>query len=182
MQTTVIAAQARVHWVRRGFGVGGGARGPKAATYDFLRSSMRGRIQVRAFRHLASDSSPCACPIDLRGVQKGDNGFQKGVEKGLPLSSGSKIRANGCRGKAPKTLQSGRPVQPELCRPPTLQPFWDSAFCSVIYVLLGVTRKRVLRAPRHPQEHAFYGPWEAPKRVQRGRKSHLVAPGGPRNT
>ena len=32
-----------------------------------------------------------------------------------------------------------------------------------------------MRAPRHPPEHAFYGPWVAAKRVQRGRN---LVPGG----
>ena len=157
-------------WVR----CGGGAAGPKAATYDFLRSSMRGRIQVRAFRHLASDSSPCACPIDLRGVQKGDNGFQKGVEKGLPLSSGSKIRANGCRGKAPETLQSGRPLQPELCRPLPLQPFGGSVFCSVIYVLAGVAGSTCFAYAGDTWEPAFYGALGAGKALQSGRQPSVT--------
>ena len=130
------AATPGPSWVRGA----GGAGGRKSGTHVFLRISIRELARVRAFWHLASDSPPCACPIDLPRVQEGDNGFQKGVEKGLPLSSGSKIRANGCRGKAPKTLQSGRPVQPELCRPLPLQPFGDIASWSLIYVLLGVAR------------------------------------------
>ena len=94
--------------------------------------------RVRAFWHLASDSPPCACPIDLPRAQALGQELFFGDQKGLPLSSRSKIRANGCRGEAPKRLQSGRPVKPELCRPLPLQPFWGSASCSVIYELLGL--------------------------------------------
>ena len=94
--------------------------------------------RVRAFRHLASDSPPCACPIDLPRAQALGQELFFGDQKGLPLSSRSKIRANGCRGEAAKRLQSGRPVQPEFRRPLPLQPFWASGSGSVIYVLPGV--------------------------------------------
>ena len=135
---------------------------------------MRDPARVRAFWHLASDSPPCACPIDLPRVQALGQELFFGDQKGLPLSSRSKIRANGCRGEAPKRLQSGRPVKPELCRPLPLQPFWDSASCSVIYVLLGLPRStrfacscrclgaRILRCvggtKRGAEGEAFWGP------------------------
>ena len=107
---------------------------------DGRRAALMARMTDEVCADLASDSPPCACPIDLPRAQALGQELFLGDQKGLPLSSRSKIRANGCRGEAPKRLQSGRPVKPELCRPLPLQPFWDSASCSVIYVLLGLPR------------------------------------------
>ena len=110
VQTTVIAAQARLYRVRRGSGVGGGTRVQilQHMCFHVFLCGTPGR--VRAFRHLASDSPPCACPTDLPRAQALGQELFLGDQKGLPLSSRSKIRANGCRGEATKRLQSGRPV------------------------------------------------------------------------
>ena len=110
----------------------------------FSRNSINYRVRVRAFGPLASDSPPCASPIDLPRVHNAQKGVQRSLQKGLSLSSGSKIRANGCRGEAAKRLQSGRSVQPGSRRPLPLQPFWGQRL-----------RQRDLRAPGGASEHAF---------------------------
>ena len=108
--------------------------------------------RVRAFRHLASDSPPCACPIDLPRVQALGQELFFGDQKGLQLSSRSKVRANGCRGEAPKKLQSGRPVSGSLGGPPPLQPLLDSASSTVFYVVL-----ETLWGPRFTYSCACFG-------------------------
>ena len=169
MQTTVIAAQARLCTVRLGSGVGGGTVHPEPATHVFLRISMRDPARVRAFRHLASDSPPCACPIDLPRAQALGQELFFGDQKGLPLSSRSKIRANGCRGEVPKKLQSGRPVSRSFGGLSLCSRFWTSPSVACFTCSWGWLGARVLRAPVGAQEHAFYGALEAQKGVQRER-------------
>ena len=154
---------------------------PNSRNHVFSRDSMQSRVRVRAFGHLASDSPPCASPIDPRKLHNGQKGVHRSLQKGLSLSSGSNFPANGCRGEAAKRLQSARPVHAEFRTAFPLQPFGARGLGSVIYVLSEVPRGRRFAGSTRPAG-ARNSRRFVERQKRREKRGLFTSPAGARNS